>query len=344
VQTLADGLTGGFDVHAHWFGAGLPLPEEYGDPRRPRLVVDSPERGRIMLGERHFRDVPASLWDVDRRVADLDRAGIAVQLVSPVPVTFPYDAERAVAVRDTRATNDSIAHAVERAGGRLHGLGTVPLPHVADSVAELERLMTTSPLRGVEIGARIGDRELDDPALLPFFEAAEALGALVFVHPVDGGGGSVRRGGQPYDFGLGMHTDTALAATALVFGGVLERFPGLRVVLAHGCGGFAWTYPRLRLGAELFGSASPTRLDELTSALYVDSLVLDPEHLRLLEHRFGASRILLGTDHPFFPSVTSTARDFLAEAEGSGALAPGGAARVFVANGRALLADEAVVA
>ncbi len=344
MQTQAEGLTGGVDVHAHWFGTDLVVPPRHRDARWPRLAVDSPEHGRLLLGDRHFRDVRATLWDVDRRIADLDRAGIAVQLLSPVPVTFPYWAGRDSALVYARATNASIAAAVERGGGRLAGLGTVPLPHVGEAVAELERLMTSTPLLGVEIGARIGGHELDDPSLLPFFEAAEAMRAVVLVHPADGGGGSIRRGGQPYDFGLGMHTDTALAATALVFGGVLDRFPGSRVVLAHGCGGYAWSYPRLRLGAELFGSVPPTRLDELTSSLYVDSLVLDPEHLRLLEQRFGPSRVLLGTDHPFFPQVTADARAFLNQAEAIGALGAGGAARVFTANGRALLEEQAVTA
>jgi len=341
--TLADDLVSGIDVHAHWFGTDLVVPPEYADPRWPRLVVDSSDRGRILLGDRHFRDVEATLWDVDQRTADLDRAGIAVQLISPVPITFPYWADRERAVRYARATNASIVNAVDRAGGRLEGLGTLPLPYVTDAVAELEALMTASPLRGVQIGARIHEWELDEPRLLPLFEAAEALGAVLFVHPVDGGGSSVRRGGQPYDFGLGMHADTALAATALVFGGVLERFPRLQVILAHGCGSYAWSYPRLRLGAELFGSVAPVRLDELTAVLYVDSLVLDPEHLRILEHRFGPSRILLGTDHPFFPTVTSGAREFLQQAEASGALTPGGADRVFGGNGRALLGEQVTV-
>lgn len=336
--TLSDVLVDGFDVHAHWFGRDVAAAGEHADPRWPHLVVTSDETGRLMLGDRVFREVRRALWDVDSRIADLDRAGIATQLVSPVPVTFAYWADRRSAVHYARAMNDSIANAVAAGGGRLEGLAAVPLPHVRDAIDELERVMLgPHPLRGVEIGARVAGKELDDPELLPFFEAAEQLGALVFVHPADGGGGCVRRPGQPYDFGLGMHTDTALAATALVFGGVLDRVPALRVVLAHGCGSYAWSYPRLRLGAELFGSATPQRLDELTASLYVDTLVLDPEHLRLLEHRFGPTRILLGTDHPFFPEDTPRARDLLTEAEARGALGVGGAARVFGANGRALL-------
>ena len=328
-------LRGGVDLHAHWFGADVAdggVPADW-----PRLVVDSRDAGRIVRGTQTFRQVRPSLWDVTARLRDLDRCGIQRQVISPVPVTFAYDSDAGASTAYAAAMNDSIARAVAAAGGRLEGLASVPLGSPA-AVSVLEQaLCGPVPLVGVEIGTRVGDLELDAPELLPFFEAAAALGAIVFVHPSDGGAGTVRRSGQPFDFGLGMHADTALAAGALVFGGVLERFPDLRVVLAHGCGGFAWSYPRLRLGAELFAGAPVAEIDERVRSLYVDSLVLDPEHLRLLVHRFGADRIVLGTDHPFFPDISVQARGFLIEAEGTGALPPGGAQDVFRDNGLALL-------
>jgi aminocarboxymuconate-semialdehyde decarboxylase len=172
---------------------------------------------------------------------------------------------------------------------------------VGASIDELTRIMTDLGLRGVEIGTIIAGRELDDPQLRPFFAAAQALGAVLFVHPMDGGTGVIRRGGQPYDFGIGMLTDTAVAATGLVFGGVLDEFPDLKIVLAHGCGAYPWTYPRLRMAAQLGGHGDVERLDELTRKLWVDALVFDPAHLKLLVHRFGAGRVMVGTDHPFVP-------------------------------------------
>jgi aminocarboxymuconate-semialdehyde decarboxylase len=333
VQTT--GREPGFDVHAHWFGRDMATPDVPDDPRWPRLVVDSRDTGRLLLGSRHYRDVRSSLWDLEQRVADLDAAGIGTQVISPVPVTFPYWASRGPAVAYAEAANASIAAAVAAGRGRLAGIGAVPLPHVPDAIRVLERLMAgPTPFLGVEIGARINGWELDDPRLFPFFEAAESLGAALLVHPVDGGGGTVRRSGQPYDFGLGMLTDTSLAAGALIFGGVLDRWPTLRVVLAHGCGTFPWAYPRMRLAAGMFMQADIARLDELVASLFVDTLVLEPEHLRLLVHRFGPDRLVLGTDHPFFPSTTDDAWDFVREAESIGALPANGAAQVFSANGR----------
>lgn len=328
----------GVDAHAHWFGADLDLAVAR-DDRWPHLVRDGEERGRLLRGDDHFRDVARTLWDVDERLRDLDRAGIATQLLSPVPVTFAPWAGRDTAVHYAAAVTRSVQAAVRTGGGRLHGLGAVPLPHVREAVRALEDLMTGPvPLRGVEISSRIGEMDLDDSRLTPFFEAADALGALVMVHPPDGGSGTLRRSGQPYDFGLGMLTDTALAAGALVFGGVLERFPRLQVLLAHGCGTFAWAYPRMKLGAALIGGVDTGRLDALVQRLWVDTLVLDPEHLPLLEHRFGRDRVVLGTDHPFFPAVTADAGGMLMSAERAGILSAGAAQRIFSSNGAALLA------
>lgn len=328
---------GGLDIHAHHFGTDLAaagLPE---DSRWPRLVTESGTDGQILLGDRVFREVRAPLWDTAARIVELDAAGIDVQLISPTPVMLAYWADEAPAAAYARATNDSIAAAVHESGGRLAGLGTVPLPYVDLAVAELRRCVSELGLVGVEIGTRIAGLDLDAPALRPFFRAADELDAVVFVHPTDGGGGVVRREGQPYDFGLGMITDTAIAASALVFGGVLGECADLRVVLAHGCGTFAWAWPRLRLGSGIFTGAAPGDHDHLVRRLWVDSLVFDPAHLSLLVDRFGAGHVVLGTDHPFVAGQLEGARDFLAAAVDRGALSDDQAADVLSSNGLDLL-------
>ncbi|WP_083859063.1 amidohydrolase family protein [Gordonia aichiensis] len=311
---------GSVDVHAHYFGADLAdrltVPA---DPRWPTLVVDGPA-GRIMLGDRLFRNVRSSLWDLEDRVAELDRANVGVQVISPVPVTLAYWASEPAAVAYARALNDSTAAAVHRAHGRLLGLGALPLPHLNASITELYRLVEELGLLGIEIGTQVAGMDLDSPHLDPLFSAAETLGAAIFVHPTDGGGGVIRRSGQPYDFGLGMISDTAIAASALVFGGVIERYPRLRVALAHGCGTFAWAYPRLRLGGSIFNGIEPTDVDRLVSSLWVDSLVFDPQLFRLLTERFGADHIMLGTDYPFVPGQLENHHDFLSDAVTLGAL------------------------
>lgn len=290
------------DTHSHFFprdmsGVGT-------DPRWPvlRPQVNEPTLGEIHQGDRLFRKVTNDLWDVEARLASMDTFGIGQQLISPVPVMLTTWADPQPATLFARQINDGIAAASAASGGRLVGLAAVPLQDVDAAITELERAVTELGLAGVEIGTRVEDRELDDPEFAPFFAAAAELDAAIFVHPMDGGTGAVRRSGQPYDFGLGMLTDSALAATALLTGGVLDRNPDLRIGFAHGCGTLAWAAPRLGLALNIWGERGHSdSFDDLLRHLWVDTLVLDPAHLPLLVHRFGADHVMVGTDAPFIP-------------------------------------------
>jgi len=337
------------DVHAHYFPSDLPnWAERTGDPRWPSLVLDQertdPQTGRIMLGDTPFRAVRAPLWDLDARIAVLDAHSVTLQVVSPTPIMLTYWAEPKPALDFARAVNDSLAAHVAASRGRLAGLGTVPLQDPVLAERELRRLVTELGLAGVEIGTRAADRELDDPELASFFSAAAELDTSLFVHPLDGGGNAIRRGGQPYDFGLGMLTDTAMAATALVCGGVLDRHPGLRIGLAHGCGTLAWAAPRLKLGTRL-GERPELydTFDETISRLWVDTLVFDPEHLRLLVRRFGAEHVMTGTDFPFIPGQLEGARRFVDSAVEIGALDRRQADAILADNVRTFLGAPAVL-
>jgi aminocarboxymuconate-semialdehyde decarboxylase len=325
------------DIHAHVFPAGLPDLSAYStDARWPRLVTAA-QSGRITCGQSTFRQVRPALWDVEARLGELDAGGVARQLVSPVPVTLVYWAQPGPALEFTRRLNDGIAQQVAEARGRLVGLGAVPLQDVDAAIAELTRIVTELNLVGAEIGTVIAGRELDDPELRPFFAAAERLNAIVFVHPMDGGTGVVRRSSWLYDFGVGMLTDTAIAAGSLVFGGVLEDHPDLRIVLAHGCGSYAWVYPRLLLAAQTGSARDQNRFDELTRKLWVDALVFDPAHLPLLVHRFGADHVMVGTDHPFVPGQLSAAPAVVRAAVDTGHIDPRTAAGILSHNANALL-------
>lgn len=340
---VAVDAVGMLDAHAHYFPADMAERDgSTGDPRWPSLVVadqDGPGTGQIMLGPSTvFRKVRSPLWDLEARLAELDANGVAMQVVSPTPILLTYWAEPRPALEFARAVNDSLAAQVAASAGRLTGLASVPLQDGALAAEELRRAVGELGLAGVEIGTRGGDRELDDPGLAPFFDAAAELDAAIFVHPLDGGGNAIRRGGQPYDFGLGMLTDTAMAATALICGGVLDTRPDLRIGLSHGCGTLAWAAPRLKMGTAL--SADPGRhdtFDELVARLWVDTLVFDPEHLRLLVHRFGAEHIMVGTDYPFIPGQIEGARAFIGQALERGALTGDQADAVLHANARAFV-------
>jgi aminocarboxymuconate-semialdehyde decarboxylase len=322
------------DVHAHHFGRDLTdWAEITGDPRWPSLRMDDGGSGRIMLGDEQFRPVKAPLWDLAARIEVLDAHGVAVQVISPTPIMLTYWGGPKPARDFARGVNDSLAADVASSAGRLVGLGTLPLQDVTLAVAELERVMGDLGLAGVEIGTNIAGRELDDPELEPFWAAAADLDASVFTHPLDGGGGAIRRTGQPYDFGLGMLTDTAMAATALICGGVLDRHPRLRVGMSHGCGTFAWAAPRVRIANQLTSNPEIIdRFDDLVTRLWVDTLVFDPEHLRLLVRRFGAGHVMLGTDFPFIPGQIEGAHDFISSATADGVISPVEAEAITTAN------------
>jgi aminocarboxymuconate-semialdehyde decarboxylase len=329
------------DMHTHFFPSGMSdLAAETGDSRWPSLAVNPDGSARIMRGAEVFRPVAETCWNLARRAEAMDVAGIDHHVLSPVPVTLTTWAEPVLAAKFARMQNEAFAEAVAQSApslsgtssagtcsagasgssvtGRFSWIGCVPLQDTDAAIAELAFGVNELGMLGVEIGSEVSGRELDDPSLRPFFAAAQDLDVAIFIHPTDGAG-AIRRGGIPYEFGLGMLADTAMAAAALVFGGVLDEFPKLRIGLAHGCGSFAWSYPRLVRGASM-NPANGTRdaigahTASLLRRLWVDTLVFDPEHIPLLIERFGADHLMLGSDFPFYPPTFGSSLTPIVEA------------------------------
>lgn len=310
------------DIHAHHFPTGIgDFAERTGDPRWPSMHVDegTGTGDLIMRGKDIFRRVTPACHSAGVRIGEMDVAAVDQQVISPVPITLVDWAAPDLAADFHRRQNERLAETAAESDGRLLALGAVPMQDTDLALAELGRVRGELGMAGIEISAMPGDRELDDPELDPFWAAAAAEPVPIFVHPAHQAV-TIRRQGMPYEFGIGMHTDTALAAAALVYGGVLERHPGLRIAMAHGCGGFAWTHPRLRYMAARLDQSPGVgeRLDELVRAMWVDALVFDPAHAPLLVERFGADHVLYGTDHPFLPEGFEGPRDMIAAAIAAG--------------------------
>ncbi|MCE0763496.1 amidohydrolase family protein [Pseudonocardia kujensis] len=308
------------DVHAHFLPRGL---QPSAESPLPRLELDTEDTGRIMMGDSTFRRVHRPLWDVEARVARLDEAGLDVQVVSPVPITLT--------VQDAgylHEQNILLADEVARSDGRLLAFGAVPLWDTDAAVAEIEVLAATPGLVGIETGTTTDGLEFDAPELEPVLAAAQEHDLPLFVHPT-GQDGAIRRRGAPYTFGIGMHTDTALVGAALVFGGVLEKFPRLRVALSHGCGSLPWTFPRMTY---LLDDAATAQADALLRRIWCDTLVFEPTHLAVLARSFGADHLLLGTDDPFYPSPLVELLGITKEAVAVGALSSQEAAAVETTN------------
>jgi aminocarboxymuconate-semialdehyde decarboxylase len=291
------------DIHTHILPPSWPdLKTRYGYGGFVQLERHGPGCGRLLRDGVVFREVQANCWDPALRLKDCDRDGVGVQVLSTVPVMFSYWARAEHALDLARFLNDHIAEVVAAHPGRFVGLATVPLQSPDVAIRELERAVGELGLAGVQIGSHVNDWNLDAPELNPFFEAAEALGAAVFVHPWDMlGKERMPRYWLPWL--IGMPAETALAIASLVFSGLLWRLPRLRIAFAHGGGAFPALIGRIehgfRVRPDLCAADCEVSPRESLSRIYLDSLVHEPRMLRYLLDIVGPERIALGSDYPF---------------------------------------------
>jgi len=306
------------DLHTHILPREWPdLDAKYGYSGFVRMEHCQPCCARMMLGERVFREVTDNVWEPSRRIEDCERTGVTMQVLSTVPVMFSYWAKPADALDLSRRLNDHIAEVVRANPARFAGLGTIPLQDPDLAAQELERCVGELGLRGAEIGShvdanqhlgRLDPLNLDHATLEPVWSTAEKLDAAIFVHPWDMVG-KERMPKYWLPWLVGMPAETSLAICSMMFGGVFERFPKLRVAFAHGGGAFPFTIGRIehgfRVRPDLCATDSKVNprhylaRDGAPARFYVDSLVHDPDALRLLLKLFGAARVALGSDYPF---------------------------------------------
>jgi aminocarboxymuconate-semialdehyde decarboxylase len=236
------------------------------------------------------------------RLEECRRTGVQVQVLSTVPVMFSYWAKPQDALDLSRLLNDHLAGVIRDHPRRFAGLGTVPLQSPDLAARELERCVRDLGLHGAQIGTHVNGWNLDHPALFPFFQSACELGACLFVHPWDMLG-KERLGKYWLAWLVGMPAEVSLAICSLIFGGVLERLPKLRIAFAHGGGSFPGTLGRIERGfvgrPDLVAVDNPVNPRAYLGRFYLDSLVHDPEMLRHLLKLVGPERIALGSDYPF---------------------------------------------
>jgi aminocarboxymuconate-semialdehyde decarboxylase len=253
------------DVHTHILPDKWPdLCARYGYDGFIRLDHHKPCCARMMQGDKFFREIRDNCWSPGRRIEECGEVG-----------EFPK---------------------------QFVGLGTLPMQAPDLAIGELERCVGELGLCGVQIGSHVNDWNLDQPELFPIFERAAELGAAVFVHPWDMlGRERMERYWLPWL--VGMPTETTVAICSILFGGVLERLPNLRIGFAHGGGGFPGTIGRIEHGFNVRPDLCATACDKnprsYLGQFYVDSLVHDADALRHLVSLMGADRVALGSDYPF---------------------------------------------
>jgi aminocarboxymuconate-semialdehyde decarboxylase len=243
---------------------------------------------------------PRGGWDLERRIADMDRMGVNRQVLSVPPFTFFYDQEASLAVETCEVQNNRIAEILKEREGRFFGLAAVPLQAPRLAAAELERAVGLG-LHGAEICTNVAGRNLDEPDLDAFWSKASSLNVPILLHPHNVA--AMDRLGKYYLNNLiGNPLDTTIAIASLIFGGVLDRFPELKLCVVHGGGYFPYQWGRLEHGYHVrtephVNSAKPPR--EYLDRFAFDTITHSPGALEYLVQVFGSSRVLLGTDYPF---------------------------------------------
>jgi aminocarboxymuconate-semialdehyde decarboxylase len=289
------------DVHAHVIVPELLRNAALAESWRPTLRrVDS--RQVVEFGGRRINSIVHEFVELDRILAARERAGIEHVVLSPwVPLLF-YDIDAEEGLRRCRLQNEGLARLRAERPDRISVLGAVPLQDPALASAELEQLMASGSFAGVEITASVGGTYLGDPGFAPFWAAAEASGALVFVHPTTQGFAEPVFGEYYLHNLVGNPMETTVTAAHMVLAGVMERHPNLKVLLAHGGGAIMTLRGRLRHGHEAIaaaGGALSEPADVSIRRFLFDTVTHDPALLRALVEAVGADRVLLGSDYPF---------------------------------------------
>lgn len=292
-----DSLT--VDCHGHM---SVPEADDLVRPHLPAADLDAVKYASPAaraVNKQQNADRMHLMEGTEERLKDMDRMGLDVQIMSPVPPQFNYQAEAGLCAEASQIINDALA-AAAATSDRLVAIGTVPLQDCTRAVAELERCMGPLGLPGIEIGANAGDDELSAERLEPFWARAEELGAAILLHPTSFA--SDRLTEHYLTNVIGNPLETTVAAAHLVFDGVMDRYPGLKIILSHG-GAYAAAYTARMDHA--WGARPDCRgriarpPSEYMAQFFLDTIVFATDQLDHLHHKFGTDRLMIGTDYAF---------------------------------------------
>lgn len=257
---------------------------------------------RMIKGDKFFREVEENCWSADVRTKEMDMTEVGVQVLSTIPVLFNYWAKPEHGLETSRFFNDHIAQCVDHYPTRFIGLGTVPLQNVDTAIKEMERCVKELKMPGLEIGSNINKKNLGDAEFEPFWQAAEELGCAIFVHPWEMmGEEDITKYWLPWL--VGMPAETARAISSMIFAGVLERHPKLRVAFAHGGGSFPFTVGRIEHGfnvrPDLCAIDNKVNPREYLGKFWIDALTHDDKALQYVVDVMGEDKVCMGSDYPF---------------------------------------------
>ena len=291
-----------FDAHAHVIVPEITREAGGGEPWRPRVFRDDKDAQVVETGGREIRAAISEFVDIEGILAAQDEAGVDRVLLCPwVPLLY-YDAEPDDGLARARIQNDALTGLVRANSDRVAALGALPLQDPELAAGELRALMEAGVLKGVEVAASVRGVFLGDDRFEPFWDAAESTGAVVFIHPTTRGFDSPAFQDYYLWNTVANPLETATTAAHMVVAGVMERHPGLRVLLAHGGGALMAVRGRMRQ-AHGFQPQANARLGESPEdsirRFYFDTLTHDDALLRALIEYVGPDHVLLGSDYPF---------------------------------------------
>jgi aminocarboxymuconate-semialdehyde decarboxylase len=290
------------DMHTHIMPEFLPnWAEKFGYGDFIKLEHHKPGFARMLKGDKFFREVKSNCWAPVERIEEYARHRTQIQVVCTIPVLFAYWAKSADCLEVSEFLNDHIAQMAAEYPANYLGLGTIPMQEAELAIRELERCKKIG-LLGVQIGSNVNNLNLNEPQFLPIFEACAALGMAVLVHPWNMMGAEYM---QKYwlPWLVGMPAETSRAVCSMVFGGVFERLPGLRVCFAHAGGAYLSTIGRIEHGyncrPDLVAVDNPVNPRNYLGKFWVDSVTHDPMLLEYILRLVGPEKVTLGSDYPF---------------------------------------------
>jgi aminocarboxymuconate-semialdehyde decarboxylase len=290
------------DIHTHILPKKLPRwADKFGYGGFIHLDHHKAGCARMMRDDEFFREIQENCWDPKVRIDECNTHKVDVQVLSTIPVLFNYWAKPHDCLDSSKFLNDHIAGVVNDFPSRFIGLGTIPMQAPELAVKEIERCKKQG-LKGIEIGSNVNDLNLNEPQFFPIYAACEQLGMSLFVHPWNMlGTKQMSRYWLPWL--VGMPAETSRAICSMIFGGVFEKFPKLRIAFAHGGGAFPSGIGRIEQGYKVRPDLTAVDNDvnpkEYLGRFYIDSLVHDAKFLRYLIDVMGKENICLGSDYPF---------------------------------------------
>ncbi|MCZ6765075.1 MAG: amidohydrolase family protein [Alphaproteobacteria bacterium] len=289
------------DIHCHASSAAVAEKMQAERDRTGNPPLAGGNELTAQVNKDQFAAIEVKMSSVDERLADMDAAGVDIQAVSVPPYQYFYWADPDLGREVSAELNDYLAGIVASHPDRFVGLGTVPLQNTELAIAELERCVGELGFKGIELSTHCNDEQISAPRLEKFYQRVEELGTLIFIHP-DHFTDPERLAEHYFINLIGNPLESTIAVGHLIFDGVLERYPGLKICIAHG-GGFMPAYHgRFDHGQAArpdSGPGLPHNPSHYLKKLYFDTLVFDPGQLGYLIDTYGPDHVLLGTDYPY---------------------------------------------